>query len=660
MRYASVGRKRQGRLTATALSGGLNRRELPFAVADDQLTDCRNLWWRDGVLRSRPALRAVETAASDKIRRYAAAPDGRYLLATDGAALTTGVVGEDGTVAWNTDSVAVGDGWRARYDVTRLDGWSAGEGDGTILFLPDGRAVAPLAAGGYVALDDFVYVPQLLAGGKGVPSLLDTPPAVTWFEQPNLLTAAFRAGYTTDGEGKLFYLSVDAVDSTYPIVATYRDADGYVTTHTVAAGETQETEAGADGLRMVFSAYRRCVYFVGADTTEMVAPAAAGLSDNLTVTAYAVTDSTADAAVIGQMRFGCWFGGESSGLIGGTRLFVAGNPACPHRVYWSDTERPLYFPQENYAAVGDASQAVTAFGKQDEMLVIFKEHELYAATYETQAVSAADFSGARFAITPLHGEIGCDCPATVRLCQNRLVWLSSEGRAYTLVSGNAYSACNVRAVSAPIEPLLRAVSGEALKKASAGYYRGWYCLLAGEELLLLCCDGTASRGDAAIWYRWTFDEAVEPERVISFADSLVLIDTQGRSYLFGGTKDTVVVNGAEEERDIPCSLCTKQFDFGHPDRRKTVRELVFTIGAEEDGVLSVTYHTDRGQRRECRRFAVSGEDERAADFLRTCCLTPHATRVRRFGVEIAATGAAAFGSLILRYDIDNVSEKGVG
>lgn len=249
MKYTMIRRKRQGRLTATGLDGGVNRRDLPSAVADNQLTAADNVWWREGVLRTRPALRVVDTTATEGERTYL----DRYVMRKEVGSVTTGTLCADGTQVWNETSYRTDakSAFRARFDVTRLDGWSAGEGDGTLLFLGNGQVLAPLAAGGYQPLDDFLYVPLLLAGGKGAATLFDPPPAIVRFEERNLLTPKFRAGFTTDGIGKLFHLPVDRVDTTRPIVAEYRDAEGNTVTHTLAAGEREEKTAASDGLRMV-------------------------------------------------------------------------------------------------------------------------------------------------------------------------------------------------------------------------------------------------------------------------------------------------------------------------------------------------------------------------------------------------------------------------
>ncbi|MBQ8740801.1 MAG: hypothetical protein IJY79_04550, partial [Clostridia bacterium] len=61
------------------LSGGLNLRDSLTAVRDNQMTDCINMWYKDGMLRTRPAFESntdmgtifKDTAMGDSVRRYA-------------------------------------------------------------------------------------------------------------------------------------------------------------------------------------------------------------------------------------------------------------------------------------------------------------------------------------------------------------------------------------------------------------------------------------------------------------------------------------------------------------------------------------------------------------------------------------------------------------
>lgn len=659
VKYETVGRKRREELTVAAFSGGLNQQALPFAVADDQLTVCENFWWREGVLRSRPALRVADDTVYAGVRRYAAGEEDRYVLRQMDDCLITGCYQDNGVPQWNAQTQEGHAHLRVRFDVTRLDGWTAGAGDGTLLFLEDGQITAPLAAGGYQSLADWIYVPLLLS--DGAPSVSWDRPTLTVREPLNLLTPAFRAGYTTDGVGRFFHLPVTSVDSMHAIRAVLRHADGQTVTHTIPAGTYEEPHVAADGLRMAYVRAKNCLIFTAADSADAIAPAAADRTDNLLVTAR-VGDGQSDAACLGGMRFGCWFGGESSGLMGGSRLFVGGNARYPHRIYWSEPDQPLYFPRDNYMSVGEATQAVTALAKQEEMLVIFKEREVYALTHRAQ--TAADKSGTRFPLVPLHGTIGCDCPDSVRLCRNRLVWLTRAGRVYTLVSGNAYSQCNVCEVSDAIAPLLQRATAAELAAASAVCCDGWYGLLVGQDVLLM--NGADRRfervgsttGETPVWYRWRFDEAVQPERLVTLADGPALIDRQGRSYRLGGAADTVPTADGFVERPVNSRLCTRLFDFGHADRRKCVREVQLTMGALSRAEGRLVYQTEHGRREDCRRIQAQGRDAHDAAFLFSVRWTPRALRTRCLALEWVFSGAVALQRMCIRYDVSNTTEKG--
>ena len=119
-------------------------------------------------------------------------------------------------------------------------------------------------------------------------------------------------------------------------------------------------------------------------------------------------------------------------------------------VVWSSLNNPLYFPENNYAYVGDKSQGVTTFGRQGENLIIFKEKSTYYSYYATndsitaddlinQTVIDYEANSVYFPMIQLNANIGCDCQNTVQLCRNRLVWANSDGNVYTLYSNNQYS-----------------------------------------------------------------------------------------------------------------------------------------------------------------------------------------------------------------------------
>ena len=68
-----------------------------------------------------------------------------------------------------------------------------------------------------------------------------------------------------------------------------------------------------------------------------------------------------------------------------------------------------------------------------------------------------------FPLTQISGDIGCDLPNTVQLCDNNLVWCTTAGKIYVLKTTNQYSENNIYELSYPITTELNKVF-EGLRK----------------------------------------------------------------------------------------------------------------------------------------------------------------------------------------------------
>ncbi|MBR5135126.1 MAG: hypothetical protein IKV35_05960, partial [Clostridia bacterium] len=333
--------------------------------------------------------------------------------------------------------------------------------------------------------DADLYAPLVLLNGKSIGTEADgkTPGrAVTgvMYEGFNTLTRRYRAQFTT-GAGKYresFFLPT-LLDETATVTLELTTVYG-TSVCSVSPTASQTVDIG-DGTS-------RTVSVTPAEGRVDITPPfpVSTVSDNLTITATAksaTTDSTRGATIA------AWFGGTQNRL-GGTRLFLAGFSNEKAKVMWSDVNNPLYFPENNYMFVGDLSQRVTALEKQEDMLVIFKERELYYTTYVQGSIDEdtvasglnvdVTVSQAYFPLTQLSPYIGCDCPKTLAVCRNRLVWLCRDGRVYTLIVGSQYSERNVREIGMKIREHITANTTEAERAvASAMDCDGQYTVMIG-------------------------------------------------------------------------------------------------------------------------------------------------------------------------------------
>ena len=54
MKFPSINKQPIRSINIPELSGGLNLRDGISAVNDNQLTDCKNIWFKDSILKTRP------------------------------------------------------------------------------------------------------------------------------------------------------------------------------------------------------------------------------------------------------------------------------------------------------------------------------------------------------------------------------------------------------------------------------------------------------------------------------------------------------------------------------------------------------------------------------------------------------------------------------
>ena len=671
------GRRGRFRLQMPAPSGGLDAAQEPDAIGDNRLADSLNLWWERGALRTRPGL--YSTAAQCAVLHAAPEPDVEDTYSFGGVTaqgLQTMVgevpaevvterftengfsrilplrLGNDGSLYPYLDDDQKP--MSAMYSKNCLV--VASEYGKPLFFMDDGVRIigGESIEGRWMDMEEWIYSPLLLVGGSGVK--LKTEGTVTGrsFEAPNLLTSRFRAQYTTDGEGIYYFLPQKRL-SAEPVTACLEDNTGSTHFYTIEADATASAAEWSYTLHVDRTA--GCVWFTGADGT----PAAVVSSvhgGNLTVEA-GKANPTARKKILG-MTLSCWFGGDSGGLRGGTRLFLAGNPLYPHLVHWSDVNNALYFPEGNYAYVGDADQRITALCRQEDSLILFKERELYAAGYESTPVSAADLTAgtvsdvtaacAAFPLVPLSSEIGCDCPATIRLCHGRLVWANRNGGVYTLLSRDACGARNVRTLSGAIAPLLRGLSADDWNNASAAAADGWYLLLTGHTVWALRFDSPAFvryAGYAAdreaqkqlCWFRLDVTVPGVTWQLLSGRGSGAVFyglqEENGslirRLYTFSGKADCVPQTTGFAETPIFFSAETARLDLGEPGTYKDVTGARLDLTAEASARVKITLTDGEGGAWYSPALPVT----------RGCRLLTGLRGVRRVQLKLQGCGSAA-------------------
>lgn len=744
MRYPMINKQPRREVNVPELSGGLNLRDSLTGVRDNQMTDCVNMWYKDGALRTRPPFVTNEGMLIERETINDEMYDSTYIadiqshpnVKNGDAVLISGIECDgrckdgawQGLVSffWQYPDKTVSAGhagdnvWReieekcttkeeleaAAKKITRL----IFEKDGHIyLFLSEkGKnfsvyksTIADELSWDYINWYEY-YVPTVYA--HCLPTNNGWGFTGTQFEAYNSLCDSYKMVYSlynpADSSHEMRYkLAGINLNDGHLIEAIIIDSNGKEHKHMVELSGFYEVEyekESTDGKYMVYIQDDDWQGIVFTSTPEgdyqndviKLTEADNCAEDNLIITispSHPYNDK--NRAKIFNMTQSAWFGGAADGIYGGSRLFLCGNKDENEKalVVWSSLNNPLYFPENNYAYVGEKSQGVTAFGQQGENLIIFKEKSTYYSYYATndnitaddlinQSVIDYEANAVSFPMIQLNASIGCDCPNTVELCRNRLVWANSDGSVYTLYSNNQYSERTIYKVS---DMVYAALSKENdLKNAVSCDFEGHYLLSVGNKIYVMDYNSYGYQyassfsknedSNAQIpWYIWTCDcgdngKFYEINNRLMIASSFTT-DT-GVTIIFsmlspgessGCDKIAIYDNDNDEivlaDKKIASSLQTKLFDFGAAGYLKNIDRVTVGFGNNGGQPISLNFVSDVGNETETVSLRSNDVDERDAAFVSVKSFGPLARAVRTFGVKIECDGQLCIQGLSLQY-----------
>lgn len=706
------------------LSGGINLRDSVSAIQDNQMTESLNMWYHDGVLKTRPGV-ANMNYWDEGLFTYANLKPHDIYKEVNGAVcrLFSGVNDNRIVFCW------VGKGVFERLPsivVKKSQYFVFQKGEKIFCFVSPGKEIYVLYPEkenwDNILEDTFEELDQLyipLLSINNMPIGTDSTEA-TALEPRNILTNYYRMKFSTVDENRdsnemRYKLLFPVCDGDYGewslegcyVIAEITDIQGITTKHRVSLTnlEVSVEEKNTDGLRMRVTTSE--IDFIDENNNVVSITKEKFLRNNMVVTApfhtvvnekmlevEAYQDCLIDYRYkLFEMSQATWFGGGSEGINGGTRLFLCGNKSEPNLVIWSDLNNPLYFPENNYFYVGESDSAVTGFGKQSDMLVIFKPHETYFTQYnyksgltaaELTTQSKIDITTANvvFPLTLINTNIGCDCPNTVQLCRNRLVWANSNGRIYTLVSNNQYSERNIFELGEMVYRKLK--TEKQLKDACSADWNGHYLLLVPNsennlgDLNIYVMDynsygyqyvSSYSKNEDAnlkipwyFWQLWFGRNGVSKSIAANCGDDLVIC--QGYAYgMYYAVLDENVnfdrivhtVDTKQEYRTtdypIKSEITTKLFEFGAQGYYKNIDKVCLSLGNNGAKPVTVSFVTDMGT--ESTQVTLNGADTKqfSAGYIKSVQLNPCIRQVERFGVRLSCDGPLAVDTITLNYRI---------
>lgn len=583
------------------LNGGLNLWELDYRLDMNQSPDLLNVYWRDGSLSSRQGQAYVyDVSAEEEGSGYGnfyacyERPWQNYMIAHKGTKLYK----IDPSTGAHT----------AIYNgvLTAAPGGNFFVFGGKLYYL-SGHGEYLVINQSCVASDVAPYVPVVIVNRKPDGTGGDT------FQDENRLSPKKKIRFTTDGTSKDYnlpsgYTPMDAtaviIELTSPSAITYKELQvfnnraAFPTTGEAniyyLASDTSKYYQWTGGAYVEETTAPDLTKTFGVNRTTGVitfknAPAAALTQSPSNLE---VTISKADADTQNSiLKCGCVtvYGGDTQ-----LAVICGGTPKQPNAYFWSGSNLngvdPTYFPFDYYNYAGaSAEEYITGFGKQQSMLVIFKERSIGKSYFST--VTIDDMEHLKLPYTPVNDQIGCNLSKTIRLVQNNLVFANTYGGVYVLMDTTAYGENTVKRIS-------RNINGDGVKAKGLLYdtrqvsstgvtsfddQQRYWIVVNRHAYLWDYSISSYNRNEENI--SWFYFDNIKARDWFSTIDSVCY-----------GAADGSIVKFIERFNDFGQPIMRKYTfatqNFGTYEVLKDVLKVIFSVRSDTDSAMTITYKTD--------------------------------------------------------------------
>ena len=650
MKYGNIKNEGEKQFRISELYGGVNLKDEKF-IDKNELSACKNLWFKNGALRTREGIRAIEDSVIGRYDKYS-----ECILPFKMTGSSVYINGEKRAIAYCVDGdyisyellrvFFVGSSGRVeetaairlqrissetfyRFANITFFNASATVGGGVYAFvtLNSGSETIYRIYEITENFDDWqelsvsqCYEPIIYMNGRGNKYAEAESGTMFYNAKPtepetlNMLNPKFKAYYTTDGVSSTFKLPVSNIDANFVECKLYITPTDCLRWYVEPEHDNIILQYGEHTVAFRIDRGKGIFSFTEG-YKEFIWPYMSGYGgNNIEITAYKTT-TDAWGRIVGSKRCVSYNG----------RMYFTDNKFNVNEIYSCRKTMPLYFPANAKVAVGDRTAPITALGIVCDKLIAFKPTEIYKINVTVGDAYTPDgiISGARTGFlhndtltsTSVHSFIGCDCPDTLRNCSNRLVWLSSVGKVYTLATTTYGKENNIYEVSANISPLLDTYSEGALKKAYAADIDGYYMLMLGAKMAVMdyrikdfgfpykYADSKENNGKIS-WYIWehpmgnTTVSADKVNKNVLFACNSKNLKHQYIAKL-SGNKDSVIEqdengNMVFREYDVEGSFSTAFTDFESIETLKTINKI--HIGLEPTADIKITVSGDENKR----------------------------------------------------------------
>ncbi len=514
------------------IDGGLNVADLPHTLDTSQSPDCRNVWFYEGAITKRWGQR-IAGALDLGIEVVAAIADGSGNAVLQAGTALYRMNLESGTYVKAADLQAT-DGVSPRGTFFRY---------GDAVYFLNGTDYLVSTGGTFSTVEP--YAPVVVSGRSPSGSVNGTATG-----SRNVLTSRYRISFSGDGSSTVYTMPAGCTIAASMVTATVNG-----TAMTENNGFTVNRTNGT--------------------ATFSAAPAAG--TDNVVFTLTG-TDTTESGDIL-SCRHAIVYAGESRVMLGGNGT---------NNLYYSQPYQPTYFPAENRVHVGN-DEDITGFGRQYDLLAVFKAHEIATVSYSYVSGST------KLEVNILSPVVGCDMPGSICNIDNRIVFANTEQGVCLITSTSRENERNVLAVSRNINARLLEESQSDLAAASACCFEERYWLSVGNHVYLWDNVSRPVRNstdeDALRWLAWYFFDNIPAVAFFTWKNMLYYARREPASGETG-----VVVQFVRQFNDFGSAIVARWrsavLDFGRPNWYKALGRVWFVCRGAVSSNTAIHYLFD--------------------------------------------------------------------
>ena len=677
MKYTSLKRQKSHSFKVEALNGGINNTMPRERIGDNEIADCKNMWYNEGYLKTRPGFKAdIKKAFEPQILgftgdlKYEVIDSDIWIDGENHKIATANILTDDYahyTYVYLIDEsdnvISLGhmaflrlssDVFYQPENILFFCGKSQGGGIFAFVTLRNQYDYSQKNYYIYEINADYTewervydyYVPTIFINGRGnkyKTAKLETgitPPEPKTLESQNVLNGRFNVYFTSDGYSTSFKLPFANLSYEKIICRIYYNFSQFVEWEISADANTDTQEFYGQSVKAVIDREIGALYFVGDDGEFAIPVMDLYNENNIKITASKEIENGF-----------CKIVHSTCCKRHNTRLAFAGGEDG-NTVYFADSDNPLYFPMNCSIKLGNDTDEVTALSVLGDNILAFKQHETYAISLkEGNAINtiallhdndkvfkAKDSIDAR----AVSQTVGCNYKGSVANCGGKTLWLGSDGTIYAIISINGGAI--------PICSCLDNFDLKPYKESAFAVGNESHYLLVTKDDILVCDlkDIKEPR-----FYLWQKPQGIKIESGFHHNGAFKFLCTDlGKRIVFvaglKGDSDTVLSfdeNDVLTQAQLPISssITTKHYDLGDILKRKDIDSVYLTMAAH--GKVNIGIN---GKPVAKVNFAFSNEDYGNCNY-KAIKLLPHIHNVDGLYFDFCSEKQMSIGEMEIIY-----------